>query len=115
MIVDGINVVRELVKACVKIDKIVVEENENSEIIEIVDRARSIGVKVEILTKKDFEKKIKFKNQGIVAYVPDYKYCDVDDILLIAERKNHMEEIVMYLWSYLWNVFNFRNRGKCRS
>ena len=95
MIVDGINVVRELLKASVKIEKIVAVDTDNNEIVAIVDKARAMGVKTNILEKKDFEKKIKFKNQGIVAYIPEFKYCDVEDIMLTAERKGEKPFIVI--------------------
>jgi len=95
MIVDGINVVRELLKACVKIEKIIAEESDNAELLQIVDKARAVGVKVQVMPKQEFNKKLNFKNQGVVAYIPDYKYCDVDRILLEAERKNEKPFIVI--------------------
>lgn len=95
MIVDGINVVRELLKASVKINKIVAVESENNEIIELTDKARAMGVKLEVLPKQDFERRIKVKNQGIVAYIPDFKYCEIKDILLTAERKGEKPFIVI--------------------
>lgn len=95
MIVDGINVVRELLKASVKIEKIIALDGDNSEIVTIVDKARAMGVKTVVLDKKEFEKKIKFKNQGIVAYIPEFKYCDVEDIMLTAERKDEKPFIVI--------------------
>ena len=95
MLVDGINVVRELLKASVKVEKIVTVESDNAEIVAIVDKARAMGVKLEILEKKDFDRKINFKNQGIVAYIPDFKYCDIDKIMLTAERRDEKPFIVI--------------------
>ena len=95
MVVDGINVVRELLKASVKVEQIVAENTENAEIVAIVDKARAMGVKVTVLDKKDYDKKFKFKNQGVVAYIPEFKYCDVDKILLTAERKGEKPFIVI--------------------
>ena len=95
MIVDGINVVRELLKASVKIEKIVAVDNDNAEIVSLIDKARAMGIKVNILQKQDFEKKIKVKNQGIVAYIPDFKYCDIEKIMLTAERKGEKPFIVI--------------------
>ena len=95
MIVDGINVVRELLKASVKIEKIVAIDTDNADIIKLTDKARAMGVKVNILSKQDFEKRIKVKNQGIVAYIPDFKYCDVEKILLTAERRGEKPFIVI--------------------
>ena len=95
MVVDGINVVRELLKASVKVEKIIAVESDNAEIIAIVDKARAMGVKVQVLPKNDFERKIKTKNQGVVAYIPDFKYCDVDEIMLTAERRGEKPFIVI--------------------
>ena len=95
MIVDGINVVRELLKASVKVEQIVAENTENAEIVAIVDKARAMGVKVSILDKKDYDKKFKFKNQGVVAYIPEFKYCDVEKILFTAERRGEKPFIVI--------------------
>ena len=95
MIVDGINVVRELLNGCVKIQKIIAVEGENPEITNIVDKARAMGVPVTVLDKKEFDKKVNYKNQGIVAYIPDFKYCEIKDILLTAERKSEKPFIVI--------------------
>ena len=95
MIVDGINVVRELLKASVKIEKIVAIDGDNADIISIVDKARAMGVKVEVLEKSDYDRKFKFKNQGVVAYIPEFKYCDVGKIMRTAERKGEKPFIVI--------------------
>lgn len=95
MLVDGINVVRELLKASIKIEKIIAMDTENAEIIALTDKARAMGIKVQILSKQEFEKKIKFKNQGIVASIPDFKYCEIKDIMLTAERKGEKPFIVI--------------------
>ncbi len=95
MIVDGINVVRELLRASVKIEKIVAVDSENAEIVSIIDKARAMGIKTIVLEKKEFDRKIKVKNQGVVAYIPEFKYCDVEDILRTAERKGEKPFIVI--------------------
>ena len=95
MIVDGINVVRELLKAGVKIEKILAVDCGNVEIVALTDKARAMGINVNVLPKQDFERKIKVKNQGIVAYIPDFKYCDVEKIMLTAERKGEKPFIVI--------------------
>ena len=95
MLVDGINVVRELLKASLKIEKIVAVDGDNSEIIQIIDKAKAMGIKVSVLDKKEFDKKVKFKNQGIVAYIPEFKYCEIKDIMHMAEIKGEKPFIVI--------------------
>ena len=95
MLVDGINVVRELLKASVRVEKIVAVNSDNADIVALTDKARAMGIRVEILEKKDFDRKIKVKNQGIVAYIPDFKYCDVDKIMFTAERNGEKPFIVI--------------------
>ncbi len=95
MIVDGINVVRELLRADVKIEKIFSVENNNREIEELLDLARAKNVKTVVLEKKEFDRKFNFKNQGIVANIPDFRYCEVDDILLTAERRQEKPFLVI--------------------
>ena len=95
MLVDGINVVRELLKASVKVEKIVALDSDNAEIIAIVDKAKAMGVPVAVMDKKNFDRKFNFKNQGVVAYIPEFKYCEVEDILLTAERRGEKPFIVI--------------------
>ena len=95
MIVEGINVVRELIKADKRIDKVIVEKSENKDLVKLTDMARSKGIKVEIVDKQTLERINKGKTQGILAFVPNFKYCDVDDILFVAEQKNEKPFIVI--------------------
>ena len=95
MIVDGINVVRELLRASIKIEKIIAVDSENSEIVSIIDKARAMGIKTIVLEKKEFDRKIKNKNQGVVAYIPEFEYCEVNDILNTAEKKGEKPFIVI--------------------
>ena len=95
MIVEGINVVRELIKADKRIDKVIVEKSENKDLVKLTDMARSKGIKVEIVDKQTLERINKGKTQGILAFVPNFKYCDVEDILLVAEQKNEKPFIVI--------------------
>ena len=95
MIVEGINVVRELIKADKRIDKVVVEKSENKDLVKLTDMARSKGIKVEIVDKQTLERINKGKTQGILAFVPNFKYCDVEDILFVAEQKNEKPFIVI--------------------
>ena len=95
MIVEGINVVREILKADIKIEKVIAEETDNKDIVCLVDLAKSKGVSVEKVDKQKLEKIAKAKTQGIIAFVPNFKYCEVKDIFLNAERKNEKPFIVI--------------------
>jgi len=95
MIVEGINVVRELIKADKRIDKVIVEKSENKDLLKLTDMARSKGIKVEIVDKQTLERINKGKTQGILAMIPNFKYCDVEDILFVAEQKNEKPFIVI--------------------
>ena len=95
MIVDGINVVRELLKADIRVKEVIALDGNNKEIEQIVDIARAKGVHTLVLEKKEFDKKVNFKNQGVVANIPDFKYCDIDKIMLSAERKGEKPFIVI--------------------
>lgn len=95
MIVEGINVVRELLKADVKIEKIIAENTENKDVVGLTDLAKAKGVCVEIVDKQKLERIAKQKTQGIIAFVENYKYCEVKDIFLNAERKGEKPFIVI--------------------
>ena len=95
MIVEGINVVRELLKADVKIEKVISENTESREIVNLTDLARAKGVCVEIVDKQKLERIAKQKTQGIIAFIDSFKYCEVKDILLSAERKAEKPFIVI--------------------
>ncbi len=95
MIIEGINVVRELIKADKRIDKVIVEKSENKDLVKLTDMARSKGIKVEIVDKQTLERINKGKTQGILAFIPNFKYSDVEDILFVAEQKNEKPFIVI--------------------
>ena len=95
MIVEGINVVRELLKANVKIEKLIAEETGHKEIVSLTDLAKAKGVRVEIVEKQKLERIAKSKTQGIIAFVPTFKYAELKDIFLNAERKGEKPFIVI--------------------
>ena len=95
MIVEGINVIRELLKANSKIDKIIVEIGKNQEINEIVNLANKNNVMVETVDKKQLERITKSKTQGVIAFVPNFKYAELKDIFTLVENKNEKPFIVI--------------------
>ncbi len=95
MLVEGINVVRELLNSNSRIEKIMAEKTDNKDVLLLLDIARKKNVPVEILLKADLEKIAKGKTQGILAFVPSFKYCEVSEILDFAEKKNEKPFIVI--------------------
>lgn len=95
MIVEGINVVNELISSRAQIDKILAEKTNNADINRIIDSARKLNIAVEVVDKVLLEKIYKGKTQGVIAYVPNYKYVEVDDILQHAKDNNKAPFIVI--------------------
>lgn len=95
MIVEGINVVKELLNSYAKIDKIVVENGNNKDILQILDLANKRGLFVQVVEKRDLERIAKGKTQGVIAFVPNFKYAEIRDIFLEAERKGEKPFIVI--------------------
>ncbi|MGN0787652.1 MAG: 23S rRNA (guanosine(2251)-2'-O)-methyltransferase RlmB [Candidatus Onthoplasma sp.] len=95
MIVKGINVVRELLNSNTKIEKIIAEKTENKDIENLIERAIKQNIKIEIVDKLTIEKILKGKSQGILAFIPNFRYCEVKDILLEADRKSEKPFIVI--------------------
>lgn len=95
MIVEGINVVRELLNSNTKIEKIIAEKTENKDIENLIERAIKQNIKIEIVDKLTIEKILKGKSQGILAFIPNFRYCEVKDILLEADRKSEKPFIVI--------------------
>lgn len=87
-VVAGRNAVMELLKSGKDINKIFVERGEkHGSIIEIIAKAREAK---HVLIEVDKAKldAMAENHQGIVAIVPPFDYCDVEDILQEAQSKN---------------------------
>lgn len=94
-IVAGRNAVLELLKSDKDINKIYVERGErHGSINEIIARAREERI---VLVEVDSEKlnSMAENHQGVVAVVPPFNYCDVDEILEIAKNKNEDPFIII--------------------
>ena len=94
-IVAGRNAVLELLKSDKDINKIYVERGEkHGSINEIVARAREARV---VLVEVDSEKlnNMADNHQGVVAVVPPFNYCEVEDILDYAKEKNEDPFIII--------------------
>ena len=84
-----------MLKSDKQVDKVIAEETNNRDIVALIDLAKSKGVPLQIVDKKTLERIAKAKTQGIIAFVPNFKYCEIDDIFLTAERKGEKPFIVV--------------------
>ncbi len=82
MIVEGINVVRELLNSNSRIEKVIAERGSNADINALLDQCNAQNVKIELVAKPELERIYKGKTQGIIAFVPSFKYSEVEDLLI---------------------------------
>ncbi len=94
-VIAGRNAVLELLKSDKDINKIFVERGEkHGSINEIIAKARDLKI---VLVEVDRNKldSMAENHQGVVAVVPPFNYCEVEDILELARSKNEDPFIVI--------------------
>ena len=95
-IVEGRNAVLELLDSDRDINKIFVQSGERhgsiNKIIAIAKENKVVVAEVE-KSKLDFMSKTK-NHQGVIAVVPPFNYCEVEDILEYAKSKNVQLELI---------------------
>ena len=95
--VEGRNSVYELLESGKDINKIYVAKGEkHGSINKIISKAKENRVVVTEIEKNKLYKMAQTENpQGVIAIVPPFDYCDVDDILNVAKKKNEKAFIVL--------------------
>ncbi|MBR2870028.1 MAG: 23S rRNA (guanosine(2251)-2'-O)-methyltransferase RlmB [Clostridia bacterium] len=90
MKVEGRNSVFELLKTDKEIDKILVQRDLKDDASKrLINVIRSQKVKIQMVDKYVIEKESESKrSQGFIAYVSDYKYFDLEDILDDVKEKD---------------------------
>lgn len=90
MKVEGRNSVYELLKTDKEIEKILVQKDLKDDASKrLINVIRSHKIKLQPVDKYVIEKESESKrHQGFIAYVSDYKYFDVDDILNGCKEKD---------------------------
>jgi len=79
MIVYGRNVAKEILKNNKKVEKIILQDNfDDKNILAMIENQK---ITVNRLNKKEFSKFDKFSHQGIILYIEDFKYSDVEDFM----------------------------------
>ena len=91
-IVEGRNSVLELLESGKDINKIFITKGEKQgSINKIIGRAKGKGIVLVEVDKSKLDEMSNTKNhQGVIAIVPPFEYCEVDDI--IDEAKNRNED-----------------------
>lgn len=94
-ILIGRNPVSEALKSGREIDKIYVSNREGS-IIKILGKAKDLGIPVMHVEKSALDRMANGKtHQGIIAYVSEYKYSDLEDIFNLAEKRGEDPFIIV--------------------
>lgn len=88
--IEGRNSVIELLKSGKDINKLFVQRGEkHGSILEIIRLAKNNKVIITEIDKTKLDKMSQTHNhQGVIAIIPPYEYCEVDDILENAKQKN---------------------------
>ena len=94
-IVAGRNAVLELLKSDKDINKIFIERGEkHGSIKEIIAKAKEQKIVLVEVDKNKLDSMAE-NHQGVVAVVPPFNYCEVEDILELARSKNEDPFIVI--------------------
>ena len=90
MKVEGRNSVYELLKTDKEIDKILVQKDLKDDASKrLINVIRSHKIKVQLVDKYVIEKESESKrSQGFIAYTSDYKYFDIEDIVVDTQGKD---------------------------
>ncbi len=90
MKVEGRNAVTEVIKSGQDVYKILVETGAAGSLSRIVALARGRNIKVQYANKEALDRESEYKrHQGVIAYVPDYEYATLEDILAAASGQEH--------------------------
>ena len=95
--VEGRNAVIELLESDRDINKIFVSNGEkHGSINKIINMAKQRKVLITEVNKAKLKEMAKTENyQGVIAIVPPFEYCDVDDIIEEAKKRNESPFIII--------------------
>ncbi len=97
MIIEGKNAVREALDGEKTVEKIVVIKGyTDSTVAMLVAKAKEQRLRVDYVDKKALERlSAEGRHQGIIAYVTDFVYSEVEEIISVAKEKNSPSLIVV--------------------
>ncbi len=92
----GRNPVTEALKADRNIDKILIAKGSEGSIKKIEALSKEQKVPIAYVEGKELDRVLGHKNhQGVIAYVSPYEYCEVEDILKVAEDRKEKPFIII--------------------
>lgn len=94
MLVYGRNVAKEILKSDKKVEKIVIQEDFNDDsVISLIEKR---GIKPQTMSKREFSRFDKYSHQGIILYIEDFKYSELEDFIDEENSKvvilDHLED-----------------------
>ena len=79
MLIYGKNVAKETLLNNKKITKALIYDNFNDK--NILNMLQNRNVRIEYASKNEFDKLVKENHQGIILYIPDFEYTELDELL----------------------------------
>ena len=96
MKVEGKNAVIELINSNTKISKIYFQQNQKDSLKNLIDLAKRKGFKISFVPKEILDKESQVKNhQGVIAFVENYVYSNIDEMFEVAEKMNQKPFFVL--------------------
>lgn len=95
-LVYGRNAVLELLKSDKDINKIFIERGEkHGSINEIIAKAKEARIVIVEVERSKLDSMTKENHQGVIAVVPPFNYCSIEDILEAAKQKQEAPFVVI--------------------
>ena len=94
MLVYGRNVAKEILNGDKKVEKIIIQEDFKDEmIISLIEKRK---IRPQTMSKKEFSRFDKYSHQGIILYIEDFKYAELEDFIYEENAKvvilDHLED-----------------------
>lgn len=97
MKIEGKNAVGEAIRAGKTIDRLLVQKGlKDSASNKLIDDAKSRGIKIFFREKEALDREsAQGRHQGFIAEITDFVYCELEDILALAEEKGEPPFIIL--------------------
>ena len=86
---EGKNAVIETIKCGLKVNRVLIENGikKDSDFNDLFEIIKEKNIEYQFVSKDTLDNKSETKrHQGYIAFMPDYIYCDIDDILLFTKK-----------------------------